>query len=147
MLALTDFPPLKVCEPCSRLFTDYIPNGSIQFSMWYKEAGHRYRRTRRQLECAASFGCVFCKGIASRDQKYKAGDLIDTKEVCFEEPRPAWWPPLDEELRLAMRYNWVDNALFVRTHHGVAWGGGDLSFSMYTTPGEFVSSSMKPLGP
>lgn len=142
MLALTDFPPLKLCEACSKLFTNYtdesgFSNDSIQFSMWYKGEGHRYRRIRRQLESAAIFGCVFCKGITSHDHRYKAGNSMDTLEVCFEESRPDWWPPLDEELELAIRYNWVDNVLFFRSHHGVEWSGGDLGFSMYTTSGEF----------
>ena len=80
-------------------------------------------------------------------KKYNAGHSVDKTEVCFEEPRPAWWLPLDEDLELAMRYNWVDNVLFIRGHHGVDWNGGDLAFSIYTTPGEFDSSSMRPIGP
>ncbi|ORX96344.1 hypothetical protein BCR34DRAFT_607669 [Clohesyomyces aquaticus] len=42
-------------------------------------------------------------------------------------------PAADEDLELSMRYNWVDNALYIRGGHGVDWTGGDVSWSMYTT--------------
>ena len=107
-----DFLPLRLCEPCKRLFTDYKGESgyeSIQFQMWYEEKGYRYTRSQRDLECSAAFKCVFCKAVASRDAKYGQGSQ-PMDEVCFNEPRPNWYPSLDEELELTIRYNWVDNS-------------------------------------
>jgi hypothetical protein len=133
-----DFPPLSLCEPCKRLFTDYkgeSGNESIQFQMWYQEE-YRYIRTRRDLERSAAFKCVFCKAVVSRDAKYGQGSQ-PKGEVCFDGPRPVWYPSPDEELELSIRYNWVDNHLYIWSRCGVDWTGGDLSWGMYTTAGEF----------
>jgi hypothetical protein len=139
-----DFPPLRLCEPCKRLFTDYKGESgyqSIQFQMWYQEKGYRYTRTRRDLECSAAFKCVFCKAVASRDAKYGQGSQ-PMDELCFDEPRLDWYPSLDEELKLTIRYNWVDNVLYIWSRGGIDWTGGDLSWGMYTTAGEFCCWSI-----
>jgi hypothetical protein len=63
-------------------------------------------------------------------------------EVCFDEPRLDWYPSLDEELELTIRYNWVDNILYIWSRGGIDWTGGDLSWGMYTTAGEFCCRSI-----
>lgn len=146
MKTAQDFPRLKLCNPCSRLFTDYRdeansdPN-SIRYHMWYEANGYKYCRTRRELERAAVFGCVFCKAVASRDRKYHQheDDSEDKTELLLDERRPAWYPSLDEELGLSIRYNWVDNVLYIWSWRGIEWSGGDLSWTMYATP-----SKLKP---
>lgn len=138
MLIPADFPPLRLCEPCKRLFTDCEDESGnmIQFQMWYEEQGYIYTRMRRDLERSAAFKCVFCTAVVSRDTKYqKDSQLRD--EVRFDGPRPVWYPSPDEELKLRIRYNWVDNVLYISSRGGVDWTGGDLSWGMYTTAGEF----------
>ena len=138
-----DFPRLKLCEPCSRLFTDY-EDGSIQFDMWYEEDGYDYTRIRQDLERAAVFGCVFCKAVASHDLNYTEDSSEHSTEICFNEPRPTWYPPLDEELKLQIRYNWVDNILDIGSRSGIEWSGGGSKWSIYTTPSKFGHRSIKP---
>ena len=150
MKTAQDFPRLKLCDLCSRLFTDYRdearsdPN-SIRYHMWYERDGYQYCRIRHELERAAVFGCVFCKAVASRDRKYQqqdddsngSGNSEDGTELFLDERRPAWYPSLDEELELSIRYNWVDNVLYIWSWSGIEWSGGDLSWTMYATPGKF----------
>jgi hypothetical protein len=134
-----DFPPLQVCEPCKRLFTDYkgpADDESIQYQMWYTSRGYKYKRMRRDLERSAQLECAFCKAVALRDAKYGQGS--QPVEVCFDGPRPEWYPSLDEELEFRIRYNWVDNELYIWSVRGVNWTGGDLSWGLYTTAGKFV---------
>ncbi len=140
-----DFPRLKLCEPCSRLFTDY-KDGSIhiQFHMWYMEDGYGYTRIRKDLERAAVFGCVFCKAVASRDLDYTEDSSEHSTEISFNEPRPIWYPPLDEELKFRIVYNWVDNVLSIRNPPEIDGSGRGLSWGMYTTPSEFGHRSTKP---
>lgn len=140
MKSPSDFPGLNLCEPCSRLLTQYTdesdPDGnSIRYSVWYEEDGHGYTRIRRELEHAAISGCTFCKAVALRDKKYREHGSWDDAAPLFEEPRPAWYPPLDEKLELRIRYNWVHNKLYIWARGGIHWRGGDLSWSMFTTPG------------
>jgi hypothetical protein len=106
--------------------------------MWYEAGGFKYCRTRRELERAAVFGCVFCEAVAFRDRKYQQheDDSEDETELLLDERRPAWYPSLDEELGLSIRYNWVDNVLYVWSWKGIEWSGGDLSWTMYATPGK-----------
>ncbi|KAL7932076.1 heterokaryon incompatibility domain-containing protein [Trichoderma chlorosporum] len=153
MKTAQDFPRLKLCDPCSRLFTDYRdetrsdPN-SIRYHMWYERRGYEYCRTRRELERAAVLGCVFCKAVASRDRKYQqpnddsdgSDNAEDTTELFLDERRPAWYPSLDEELELSIRNNWVDNVLYIWSRSGIEWSGGDLSWSMYATPDDPAAS-------
>jgi hypothetical protein len=103
--------------------------------MWY-EIGYSYTRTRRELEFAAAFKCIFCKEVASHDGKYRQ-DSQSKDEVSFDEPRPEWYPSRDEEIKLEIRYNWVDNILLIRCHGGIDQTLGDISWGMYTTAGEF----------
>ena len=135
----SDFPRLNLCDACSRLFTDYddgVRFNSIQHYMWYEKEGYTYSRIRKDLEHAAASGCMFCKGVLGRDSKYwENSEDGDKPEPCFEHPRPPWYPPLDEEINLAMRYDWIDNMLYFRNYGGIDWFGGDLTWSMYATPG------------
>jgi hypothetical protein len=103
--------------------------------MWYREEGYRYTRKRWDLERSAAFKCVFCRAVASCDAKYGQGSQ-PTDEVRFD-PRPVWYPSPDEELELSIRYNWVDNMLYIWSRRGIDWTGGDLTWGMYTTVGEF----------
>ncbi|PTB47615.1 hypothetical protein M431DRAFT_526026 [Trichoderma harzianum CBS 226.95] len=153
MKTAQDFPRLKLCDPCSRLFTDYRdearsdPN-STRYHMWYERGGYRYCRTRRELEDAAVFGCIFCKSVASRDRKYQqdeensggSDNSEDRTERFLDEQRPVWYPSLDEDLKLSIRYNWVDNVLYIWSRSGIEWSGGDLSWSMYATPNDPAAS-------
>jgi hypothetical protein len=88
---------------------------------------------------------VFCKAVASRDRRYHqkheddsngSEDSEDETGLLFDEQRPAWYPPLDEELELSIRYQWVDNVLYIWSRSGIEWSGGDLSWAMYATPGK-----------
>ncbi|KAL7966585.1 heterokaryon incompatibility domain-containing protein [Trichoderma sp. SZMC 28014] len=154
MKTAQDFPRLKLCDPCSRLLTEYRdeanpdPN-SIRYHMWYEARGYEYCRTRRELERASVFGCVFCKAVAGRDHRYHrqqeddsnaSDDSEDETGLLFDERRPAWYPPLDEELGLSIRYQWVDNVLWIWSRSGIEWSGGDLSWAMYATPGDPAAS-------
>lgn len=147
MKTAQDFPRLKLCDSCSRLFTDYrdgtrSDHNSTRYHMWYERGGYQYCRTRRELEHAAVFGCVFCKAVASRDRKYQKHEddscgpdnSEDNTELFLDEQRPVWYPSLDEELELSIRYNWVDNVLYIWSRSGIEWSGGDLAWSMYATP-------------
>ena len=138
MLIPADFPPLRLCESCKRLFTDYKDESGkeIKFHMWYENKGYIYTRMRRDLERSAAFKCIFCTAVVSRDAKYGHGSQ-PWDEVRFDGSRPVWYPSPDEELELRIRYNWVDNHLYISGHCGVDWTGGDLSWGMYTTAGEF----------
>ncbi|KAL7903855.1 heterokaryon incompatibility domain-containing protein [Trichoderma velutinum] len=147
MKTTQDFPRIKLCDPCSRLFTDYRDEAksdynSIRYHMWYESGGYRYSRIRREFERAAVFGCVFCKAVASRDRKYRQPEDYskEAAELLFDERRPAWYPSLDEKLELSIRYNWVDNVLYIWSRSGVEWSGGDLGWSMYATPDDPAAS-------
>ncbi|GIJ90106.1 hypothetical protein Asppvi_009056 [Aspergillus pseudoviridinutans] len=103
MPAISDFPRLPLCEACSCLLTDY-KNERARFAMWYEQDGYGYTRLRRDLERAAVLGCVFCKSVAAHDRKYQQDQNDDgNAENPSFDPRPSWYPPLDEVLKLRIR--------------------------------------------
>ncbi|KAF7175044.1 hypothetical protein CNMCM7691_005512 [Aspergillus felis] len=141
MPAISDFPRFPLCEACCCLLTDYKDEQPVRFPIWYEQDGYGYTRLRRDLERAAVLGCVFCKSVAARDRKYQQDQKDDgnAEKLSFD-PRPSWYPPLDEVLELRIRYNSVENVLWIWSTAGVRWSGGDLSWSLFTTPEDPAAS-------
>ena len=57
-------------------------------------------------------------------------------EVCFDGPRPSWYPPEDEELELRMVYYYQSDHLSIQGVSGMNWTGGDFYWHLYTTARE-----------
>ncbi|CAM1503231.1 Fc.00g080070.m01.CDS01 [Cosmosporella sp. VM-42] len=47
-------------------------------------------------------------------------------------PRPAWFPPQEEELQFQIKYNFLHNILYLYGIKGINWTGGDLSWNLHT---------------
>ncbi|KAH8896973.1 HET-domain-containing protein [Thozetella sp. PMI_491] len=136
MPTVSEFPRLKLYE----LRSD-VDQNSIQYHMWYEKDGYGYTRTRQDLEHAVVLGCAFCSAVAAHDRKYECkGDFQDKVKLSFDKPRPTWYPPLDEELKLRIRYQWIDNCLWIWSEAGVEWQNGDVSWGMYTTEDDPAAS-------
>ena len=141
MPVIADFPRLKLCEPCSRLLTDFkdgTNDKSIQWYIWNGKEGYRYYRTVRELKDAAGLGCAFCKRIFPKMRIPRNKTRLDKQlalRIQCEGSRilhirhDGETPESDEELGII--FPW-------REPRGI-------KLSIYTTPGECTHEGQIPV--
>ncbi|KAF1962446.1 HET-domain-containing protein [Byssothecium circinans] len=123
MPLLEDIPVLPICGACNRLFTGFDEStGRLIWNEIWQTRKYQYRRIRSEFEHTASQGCTFCSKLVFHDGRYWRGDFSNnqpTEEVRFTEPRPHWYPSLEEEIVLEVELDANNGSLGFWPRQGV----------------------------
>jgi hypothetical protein len=135
---LRDYPALGLCYDCKQFFTspNAVGNTPRDHRIFHSREGYKFRRLRRDFEASFILGCTFCQLFAIEDASYRPSLDSRRTDLGFVQPRPASYPPLDEEVVFNVYYHGPANLLTISAWKGLQCYEG-FSFSLYTTSGKW----------